>query len=370
MPEIGNTSVFSQTDASNGTGTMPSWLGSAAPSTLDDAGRALQGAVTREWNWRNYTLTAAGTADAKTLTFSVAPAAYYNGQRFAFIANTTNTTTTPTLNVNALGATTIKKILGGTISNLAAGEMVAGMFVEVAYNTANTCFVWVNSVAPLITDTSGNVGIGATPSYKLDVNQTTRVAARFGPTTGGAVVLSTSANQGLWGAGWDFNGTNFVARDTIASYVSTDGATVSLVNNSGLTPGNTFTPTTRMYLDSSGNFLQISSGGIGYGTGSGGTVTQLTSKATAVTLNKTNGQIVMNAAALAANTTVTFALNNSTIAVTDVVIVSAQFSGGNYQAWVTDSTAGSAFISVRNTSGGSLSNAVVINFAVIKAVNS
>jgi hypothetical protein len=125
---------------------MPSWSGAAAPSTLDDAGRALQGAVTREWNWRNFTLTAAGTADVKTLTYSVAPAAYYNGQRFAFIANTTNTGSV-TLNVNGLGAKTIKKGISGALSNLASGDMVSGVFVEVAYNLANDCFVWTGNSA-------------------------------------------------------------------------------------------------------------------------------------------------------------------------------------------------------------------------------
>lgn len=143
MPELGNSLIFSQVDANNNSGTMPSWSGSAAPSTLDDAGRAFQGAVTREWNWRNFTLSAGGSADTKTLTYSTAPAAYYNGQRFAFIANTTNTGSA-TLNVNSLGAKTIKKDVSGTLTNLSASDMVSGMFVEVAYNTANDCFVWVN----------------------------------------------------------------------------------------------------------------------------------------------------------------------------------------------------------------------------------
>lgn len=147
MPDFGNTSVFSQTDASNNSGTQPSWSGSANPNTIDDAGRALQGAVTREWNWRSYTLTAGGTADAKTLTYSVAPVAYYNGQRFAFIANTTNTGSA-TLNVNSLGAKTIKSMLTGSLANLSASDMLAGMYVEVAYNTANDCFVWLNQKTP------------------------------------------------------------------------------------------------------------------------------------------------------------------------------------------------------------------------------
>ena len=184
MPDLGNTSVFSQTDGSNNSGTAPSWSGSAAPSTLDDAGRALQGAVTREWNWRSYTLTATGTADAKVLTYSVAPAAYYNGQRFAFIANTTNTTTA-TLNVNSLGAKSIKSMLTGTLANLAAGDMVAGMYCEVAYNTSNDCFVWVNQKTPasaLPTADASTAGIVelATTTETLTGTDTTRAVTPDG----------------------------------------------------------------------------------------------------------------------------------------------------------------------------------------------
>lgn len=160
MPDLGNTSVFSQTDGSNASGTMPSWSGAAAPSTIDDAGRALQGAVTREWNWRSYTITATGTADVKVLTYSVAPAAYYNGQRFAFIANTTNTGSA-TLNVNSLGAKTIKKDVSGTLTALSASDMTAGMFVEVAYNSSDNSFVWVNSKTSL----PQSLGTGDSPQF-------------------------------------------------------------------------------------------------------------------------------------------------------------------------------------------------------------
>jgi hypothetical protein len=113
-----------------------------------------------------------------------------------------------------------------------------------------------------------------------------------------------------------------------------------------------------------------SSGGLGYGTGSGGAVTQLTSKATGVTLNKTNGSIVMNAAALGAGATTSFTLTNSTIAATDVVIVN---NGGGaadpsqYDLRVKPG-AGNLVVWITNRSGGSLSEAYVINFAVIKAV--
>jgi hypothetical protein len=129
--------------------------------------------------------------------------------------------------------------------------------------------------------------------------------------------------------------------------------------------------TTRMRLDSNGNFLQVSSGSIGYGTGSGGSVTQATSKATTVTLNKYCGQITMHNAALASGTTVQFLLSNTLIGLNDTVILTQNetISGANYNVW---GSVGTAYcrIMVRNISGGSLSEAIVINFAVIKAATS
>lgn len=112
---------------------------------------------------------------------------------------------------------------------------------------------------------------------------------------------------------------------------------------------------------------------LGYsGTGTGSTVTQLTSKSTAVTLDKLCGQITMHNESLSHSTTVSFLLNNTFIQSTDVVIVNIQ-SGATTNAYSTDVgsvNTGSCRIQLRNIqSSGSLSEAVVINFAVIKATN-
>ena len=111
---------------------------------------------------------------------------------------------------------------------------------------------------------------------------------------------------------------------------------------------------------------------LGYKAGSGGTVTQGTNKTTGVTLNKINGEIVMHNDALADDATAAFTLTNSTIAATDVVIVNVASVGtaGAYQVTVGAVAAGSCSISVLNVSGGSLSQAIKLNFAVIKAVAS
>jgi len=122
----------------------------------------------------------------------------------------------------------------------------------------------------------------------------------------------------------------------------------------------------------SGNYLTsyLATTSIGYTTGAGGTVTQSTSKTTGVTLNKLSGQITMNNAALAAGAEVAFTLTNSFIAATDVVIVNVQSVGtaGSYLVSVGAVSAGSCSITVSNASAGSLSQAIVLNFAVIKSV--
>jgi hypothetical protein len=107
---------------------------------------------------------------------------------------------------------------------------------------------------------------------------------------------------------------------------------------------------------------------IGYSAAAQGAVTQATSKSTAVTLNKSAGQITMNNASLATATNATFTLNNSTISANDAVILTisgGQTTPGSYNVFANSLAAGSVSITLRNISGGSLSEAIVINFAII-----
>ena len=106
---------------------------------------------------------------------------------------------------------------------------------------------------------------------------------------------------------------------------------------------------------------------IGYASAAQGTVTQLTSKSTGVTLNKSAGKITMNAASLAGGAAVTFTLTNSTISANDVLIVNVSGGGtaGAYWPYVSSMTTGSAVIGLWNSTGGALAEAVVLNFAII-----
>jgi hypothetical protein len=107
---------------------------------------------------------------------------------------------------------------------------------------------------------------------------------------------------------------------------------------------------------------------LGYASGAQGAVTQLTSKSTGVTLNKSNGQITMNNAALANGASVSFVLTNSLLSPRDVLIVNVAggaATAGSYTSYISTIGTGTASISLYNISGGSLSEAVVLNYAIL-----
>ena len=109
---------------------------------------------------------------------------------------------------------------------------------------------------------------------------------------------------------------------------------------------------------------------IGYTAAAQGTVTQGSSsgKATAVTLDKSAGRITMNNASLNTATNATFTLNNALISANDTVILTisgGQATPGSYNVFANSLSTGSVSITLRNISGGTLSEAVVINYCII-----
>lgn len=172
--DLGNVSVISPVDANNGSGTMPSFLGSAAPSTLDDASRALQGAIAREWENRSYP-TATGTAPSFVVTYTVAPAALRSGQTYTFTAHAA-AVGTDTLNANALGAKGIKKVVAGVKTATAANDFYTGDKISCVYD--GTDMVWDNrgtSEVAASTTVSGIVEL-ATTTETLTGTDATRAA--------------------------------------------------------------------------------------------------------------------------------------------------------------------------------------------------
>ena len=145
---------------------------------------------------------------------------------------------------------------------------------------------------------------------------------------------------------------NFYAGGTAANYFA--GATSF---------GSTITGTDAILSSSA-------TGGIGYITGAGGTVTQLTSKGTGVTLSKVCGTITTHAASLAANTAIAFALTNTAISATDNLILNVVVgTTGAYCIGLDSVNDGSCVITIRNLTAGAIAEAISIRFTILNSVN-
>ena len=198
-------------------------------------------------------------------------------------------------------------------------------------------------------DPSGLVGIGGTPSARLHVNA--------GATDEVARLESTGQPFLSW---YDSGVRDF--------YIQNATGTITLVGETNKNVTIWANSAERLRITTTGDVLNVSSGGLGYGTGSGGTVTQTTSRATGVTINKTNGSITLFTEAGSASLTY-IVVTNSTVAATDTIVLAIRNSTNTYSASVS-SIADGIFAICFYSLSGTASDTPIINFSVIKAVNS
>lgn len=115
--------------------------------------------------------------------------------------------------------------------------------------------------------------------------------------------------------------------------------------------------------------LSSTTQGIGYGTGAGGAVSQLTNRSTGVTLNTLTGQITGQATSLAAGASATFTVTNSLVGLNDIPVIAVQSgpTAGTSVFSVATVAAGSFAIKAWNLNGATAdTGAPIINFAIIK----
>lgn len=294
----------------------------------------------------NTAFTAGGTAAAATLTPTPALATYAASVEYD-ITFPTALSAGATLQISGLASppNLVRENGDGTLSNIGAGDVPAGHRSKVVLLSAAQALV--RSVA---------TGI---------------VATLFaGPSTANYGVRLRQATSGV--NGWDFMGSaSGIEMNAFAQGADTNIGMRTFSKGTGRVVFGQQAGSLEVFnIDTSGNSAHINPGaGLGYGPGAGGTVTQATSKSTTVTLNKPTGQITMNNAALASGASVVFSLNNSVIGNADTISVNQSSLGGTLNAYQVNcllTAAGYCNIRVTNISGGSLSEAVVINFAVIK----
>ena len=116
-------------------------------SDVNNTGRAVQGTMKRYFADINGSLDAAGPADAYTLTLNEAGyAAYFDGMTFACSIPVTNLTTTPSIDVNGIGAATIVDRLGNAVG---IGELMSGGIYDFRHDGTNLRLVGSADVAGL-----------------------------------------------------------------------------------------------------------------------------------------------------------------------------------------------------------------------------
>jgi hypothetical protein len=312
-----------------------------------------------------------GTIDTATLGTTTGTVATFTSGTLTTGVIPTGTFGTTTSTAATITTGTIPTLVATTLVTTGTGTEAAPAIVPTGdtntgffFPAADTLAASTQGTERLRIDSSGNVGVGVTPSG-WGASEYKAIQVGIGGSISGRVAggdqdkVNVAAN--VYNDGAVFK---YIASDEATIYQQTGGIHIFSNAPSG-TAGSTATFTERLRIDSNGDCLVASNARIGYGVGSGGTVTQTTNKSTAVTLNKPTGQITMSTATLANGASVSFALNNSFISAVDVLAVNATAFGG-YTTTCVNTATGAATIRVTNISGGSLSEAVTLQFAVIK----
>jgi hypothetical protein len=233
--------------------------------------------------------------------------------------------------------------------------------VENNANPTNNSGLFIGASTICYTTTVSGLFYGFKTPIRLDnVNSVNLNNLIFLSGTIGEYCITTTSSSRYVdiGKNWyvDINGVLFLSDGNSGGFAAT-----------GFTQLNTlgFGPTNTQFSGLLSNNLSP----IGYATGSGQSVTQLTDKTTSVTCNRVTGQITTANDSLGAGATALFAVNNNNVVVGDTVILNLSSGAASYTAYtirVVRVAAGFFLVAIKNDTGGALSEALVLNFTVLK----
>lgn len=208
-------------------------------------------------------VTTAGTSTVYTLANDTPIISYDDGYGVTIDAHVTNGAA-PTINVDTLGAVAIKKLSGGSVVAIAAGDMVADHFYMIHYSAVESCFL-------LFGRKNDTIGVDV-QAYSEDINSTS------GTNTGdevpatdsvaGVVELGTVAEIRAWAA-------RVFKADSLllaaAEQTLTDAANITFAPTSGFNATVTLTATrildnpSTMPVGSTGRIRVVQDGTGGWG---------------------------------------------------------------------------------------------------------
>lgn len=214
--------------------------------------------------------------------------------------------------------------------------------------------------------TSGSLTLGSAIAFASASNARTAL---------GLGTIATQAANNVSITGGAISGVTFTPASVEATTFTTSNATTGLtLTNNTLSADGTDT-NINISIVPKGTGALLSSGKIGYSSGTGGAVTQLTSRTTGVTLNKITGEITLFAGSIGGHDADEFTLTNSTIEANDVIMLciksgAAAGTRKYYQLHAVEVSAGSCVISVGNIDNTTIpvagTESPIIQFVVLK----
>jgi hypothetical protein len=276
-------------------------------------------------------------------------------------------------NLNASGLATVTgNVTGGNLRTAglmsSTGNVIAGNITTAGLVTATGNITSGNvNTAGLVSATANVVGGNITTAGQISatanvVGGNITTAGQISATanvTGGNIITGgvVSATGNITAA--NLNITGNIADTTALTITSGSGGNITL------SPAGIVVATANIFT-TGGIFSNSITAGVGYSVGAGLAVTQTGNRAAGVSISSLCGAITLVSAA--GNTVpTTFTMTNTAVAQTDVIILNQRSGTNIYNLLVSNVQAGSANVTVFTT-GGTTTEAPVINFTIIKAV--
>jgi hypothetical protein len=187
---------------------------------------------------------AGGSENALTASLDFAPASYEAGLSLTIKVSATNTSAA-TLNVNGLGAKSIKRFDGSAVQ---AGDLLADRIIRLVYDGTN--FQLVSPAETVITSYATAAAASASAAATSATAASTSATAAAGSATAAATSATNAANSAAAAAG---SATAAAASATAAATAVTGYAALAGADFTGavtvLAPSANFNPATKKYVD-------------------------------------------------------------------------------------------------------------------------